>query len=241
TTTDSTTDTPCQEISVTVQPVKPNTMLVLDKSGSMLQKWDDDADPGTPEVTRWHSLYAVVAEVLTGFNDKFNFGMSLFPSKSAVAAYDTPACLVNQNVEVPVAEFNKDAILNALPAQDNTTIAGGTPTALGMKAALTHLKSLDPAVPRIVMLVTDGAANCSEGANSLFNLFEVYDDSLHTIVGDAYSKDNIPTYVIGIAIDNAPNSNIQDGNPNGINPYVKLNELATLGGTDKPGDEKFYS
>src|SRR5690606_34271220 len=97
------------------------------------------------------------------------------------------------------------------------------------------------AIPRIVMLVTDGAANCSTSAMTDTQLFENYDDNLATIVGDAFSVDNIPTYVIGIAIDNANNPNIQDGNPNGINPYEKLNELATLGGTAKPGPESFYS
>ncbi|PCC72353.1 von Willebrand factor type A domain-containing protein [Nannocystis exedens] len=234
-------DTPCQEISVTVQPIKPNTMLVLDKSGSMLQTWDADADPNTPNVTRWYSLYAVVNQVLTDFNDKFNFGMNLFPSKNALGEYKMTACLVNDQVEVPVAELNKDAIIPVLPAQSNMTIAGGTPTALGMTAALNHLKSLDPAVPRIVMLVTDGAANCSTSAANLTELFEVYDENVAPIISDAYTVDNIPTYVIGIAIDNAPNPNIQDGNPNTINPYEKLNELATLGGTAKAGNEKFYS
>jgi len=240
--TGTTGDTPCQEISVTVQPVKPNTMLVLDKSGSMvLNDWDDDANPNTPEVTRWYSLYAVVTQVLTDFNDKFNFGMNLFPSKSASGNYNSMACLVNDAVEVPVAEMNKDAIVPVLPAQSNKTIAGGTPTALGMTAALNHLKSLDPAIPRVVMLLTDGAANCSTTAGNLVELFEVYDANLAPIVGDAFTIDNIPTYVIGIAIDNANNNNMQDGNPNGINPYEKLNELADLGGTAKAGNEKFYN
>lgn len=72
--------------------------------------------------------------------------------------------------------------------------------------------------------------------------FESYDDSLHTIVNDAFMVDGIPTYVIGIDIDNMVTSNMQDGNPNGINPFEKLNELATLGGKPK-GDpnEKFYN
>jgi hypothetical protein len=35
---------------------------------------------------------------------------------------------------------------------------------------------------------------------------------------------------------------MQDGNPNGINPFEKLNELATLGGKPKDDpNEKFYN
>jgi hypothetical protein len=233
-------DKPCDEMQVVLTPVVPNVMLVLDKSGSMLQKWDHDANPNTATVSRWYSLYAVVDQVLTAFNAKFNFGMNLFPNKQATDSYTAEACPVNNNVEVGVNPFNKNAIMAALPAQNNTTIKGGTPAAAGVTAAVNHLKTLDPAVPRAIMLITDGAANCTSGAN-IPELFEAYDQSLHTVVSNALTQDQIRTYVIGIAIANAVSPVMQDGNPDNINPYVKLNELATQGGTAKPGPEKFYS
>src|SRR5262249_50701417 len=80
--------------------------------------------------------------------------------------------------------------------------------------------------------------------------FETYDQSLHTIVQMANDVDMIPTYVIGIDISNAVTAgnpdgtpaNAQDGNPNAINPFEKLNELATLGGKPKDDpNEKFYN
>ncbi|WAS97095.1 vWA domain-containing protein [Nannocystis punicea] len=251
TTTDSTTttttnpgttteDIPCNEMQVVLTPVVPNVMLVLDKSGSMLSLWDHDANPGTPTVSRWYSLYAVVDQVLTAFNADFNFGMNLFPNKQAVDTYVPGACPVNGNVEVPVAPFNKNPILNALPAQNNNTIKGGTPAQAGVLAALNHLKSLDPMIPRAVMLITDGAANCTTGLQPP-PLFENYDQSLHTLVGNAFTQDGIPTYVIGIAIANSVSPVQMDGSPDNINPYQKLNELAMQGGTAKPGPEKFYS
>jgi hypothetical protein len=233
--------TPCEEIMATVKPITPNAMLVLDKSGSMLQTWDHDANANTPVVTRWYSLWAVANQVLTDFNEAFNFGMNLYPSTAAQQKYDNTACPVNMNVEVPVAPLNKDPIIAALPAQANMTIKGGTPAAAGMTAALNHLKSLDPNVPRVIMLITDGAANCSSDAANNNDLFEVYDANLPEIVGNAWTVDKIPVYVIGIATVNAVTPVMQDGNPNGINPYEKLNELATLGGTAKPGPEQFYN
>ncbi|MDC0715954.1 vWA domain-containing protein [Nannocystis bainbridge] len=236
----TTEDTPCNEMQVTLTPVVPNVMLVLDKSGSMLSLWDHDANANTPTVSRWYSLYAVVDQVLTNFNAKFNFGMNLFPNKQAVDTYVVGACPVNGNVEVPVAPFNKNPILNALPAQNNNTIKGGTPAQAGVLAALTHLKTLDPMVPRAIMLITDGAANCTTGLQPP-PLFENYDQSLHTLVGNAWTQDTIPTYVIGIAIANSVSPVQMDGSPDSTNPYVKLNELATQGGTAKPGPEKFYS
>ncbi|MFY0541168.1 vWA domain-containing protein [Nannocystis pusilla] len=236
----TTEDIPCNEMQVVLTPVVPNVMLVLDKSGSMLSLWDHDANPNTPTVSRWYSLYAVVDQVLTAFNADFNFGMNLFPNKQAVDTYVPGACPVNGNVEVPVAPFNKNPILNALPAQNNNTIKGGTPAQAGVLAALNHLKTLDPMIPRAIMLITDGAANCTTG-KAPPPLFEDYDQSLHTLVGDAFTQDSIPTYVIGIAIANAVSPVQMDGSPDGINPYQKLNELATSGGTAKPGPEKFYS
>lgn len=235
----STSDPPCDV--VTVQPVIPNVMLVLDKSGSMLTLWDHDADPNTPTVTRWFSLWAVVDQVLTSSEQDFGFGMNLFPSTMAQQAYDDTACPVNANVEVKVAGNNKIAIEAALPAQSNMTIAGGTPTAAGLNAALDHLKGLDPTIPRILVLITDGAANCGANAMIPTELFEVYDANVPIIVDSAYKNDGIPTYVLGIATRDIVTPNQQDGDPNGINPHDKLNELATLGGTARPGPENFYN
>ena len=238
----TTMEMPCDNLKVTLKPIVPNVMLVLDKSGSMISNtWDHDANPNTPAVTRWFSLWAVVDKILTNFNAKFNFGMNLCPSKSAQANYNATACPVSGNVEVPVSPLNKDAIIAALPAQNNNTIKGGTPAAAGVTSALNHIKSLDPTVPRALMLITDGAANCTTGA-PVPDLFEKYDQSVHTIVGNAWTNDKIPTYVIGIATANMISPVVQDGNPDSINPYTKLNELAVSGGKPKNDpNEKFYN
>src|SRR5262249_1639340 len=71
-------------------------------------------------------------------------------------------------------------------------------------------------------------------------LFEVYDDNLLATVGDAFTTKMIPTYVIGIAIANTTSPTAKDGNPDNINTYDKLNELADAGGKARPGDVKFY-
>ncbi len=238
---ETTEDIPCQVMGATLKPVIPNMMLVLDKSGSMLTQWDHDANINTAKITRWNSLYQTVETITTKFNDKINFGANLFPNKSAQQVYTDKACLVNAAVEIPVKPKNKAAILAGIPAAGNMTIAGGTPAAGGMSAALNHLKTLDPAVPRAVLLVTDGAANCTMGA-PLPALFEAYDNNVHTIVNDAWMKDKIPTYVVGIDTINMVSGNAQDGSPDGINPYTKLNELATQGGKPKNDPaEKFYN
>ena len=56
-------------------------MLALDKSGSMVANpaglWDHDADPNTPKITRWNSLYQVVQLITTDYNNSINFGANL--------------------------------------------------------------------------------------------------------------------------------------------------------------------
>ena len=241
----STGDMPCQVVMATLKPVTPNMMLVLDKSGSMVNDpngyWDHDANPATPKITRWNSLYNVVQTVLGKFNDKLNFGASLFPSVFASGEYNVNACKVNANVEIPVSSKNKDTILAGIPGPMDTSLKGGTPTAAGMTAALKHLKTLPADVPRAVLLVTDGAANCASGAIPP-PLFENYDQTVHTIIGDAFSKDMIPTYVVGIDTPNVTSPVKMDGNPDNTNTFTKLNELAVQGGKPKNDPaEKFYN
>jgi hypothetical protein len=240
-------------------------MLVLDKSGSMVRdenKWDHDNDCGglcedfgqpgphcadgnaTNCVTRWYSLYQVVDFIVTSFNAQINFGAILFPSTSATATYNENACLTGATPEVPVAPLNQDAILNGIPAatSGDTVIRGGTPTSRGISASVTHLNGLAPENPPAMILVTDGAANCEPGAvcnnPSDCPLLEDYDPDLHPAVNDAWLTDGIPTYVVGIDIDNFLVTGV--GVPD-VNPYEKLNELAPLGGRPKPnGPPHFY-
>ncbi len=240
TTNESTDDTgppPCNMVMATVEPVPPNVMFVLDKSGSMVAPntgfWDADADPNTPDISRWNSLYQVVADIANANESKINFGANLFPSKAAQSVYNAAACPVLAQPEVPVAANNAANILAAIPAAADTTLKGGTPSAAGVATALNHLKSIQDGAPKVVFLITDGAANCNSMAPNEMARFEVYDDSLHTIVSDAWTVDGIPTYVIGIDIDNMVTPNMNDGNPNGINPFDKLTMLATQGGTNQ--------
>ena len=244
-TTGTTGGTPCEEIKATLKPIEPNIMLVLDKSGSMVADpqgfWDHDADAATPNITRWDSLYQVVQLLVTDYNATINFGANLFPSTKAKLVWGEGACVVNAAVEIPVAAMNSAAILGKIPQANDDTLIGGTPSSAGVSAALNHLKTLDPTVPRAIILVTDGAANCASGV-PVPGLFEAYDDSLHTVVEQAYTVDGIPTYVVGIDTQNVISPVKQDGNPDNINTYEKLNELAVQGG--KPKDdpaEKFYN
>jgi len=247
---DSTTFDPndCGEANVMIPIVTPSVMLVLDKSGSMVAAptmtspggyWDHDNDPNTPTQTRWQSLHTTVDFIVNTFNNSMNLGMNLFPSKSAKAEYSEAACVVNETVEVPVGPTNAGAILAAMPAADDITIKGGTPSAKGVTAALNELLSIQTDQPKFMILVTDGAANCQVDAPDTTTLFEMYDADLPAVVADAFAQE-IPTYVIGIGITNTVSGMTQDGNPDNTNSYDALNEVAIAGGVPRPGADKFF-
>ncbi len=239
---DPTDGVPCEDFDVmTSVPVTPNVMLVLDKSGSMfINTWDHDNDGNTPQISRWNSLHNVVTFILSNFDDGIAFGAQLYPSIFATNSYSQAGCNTLDMPEVPVAENNQAAILAGIPTATDTDQNGGTPASLGMISALTHLDSLDPEIPKAVILVTDGAANCTPNTNTPA-LFEDYDEGLHDLVSDAFMIDGIPTYVVGIDIQNVTSPSVQDGAPDNTNPFDRLNELAEDGGVPQMGTEKFYN
>ena len=222
----------CSSTTAVAQALPPNVMLVLDKSRSMvLYSWDDDGLPQTAEVTRWHSLHATVETVADQYATGMNLGLTLFPSNLASSAYDE-ACLVEAEPELLTGPHDAADLLALMPAADSLDIYGATPAAAGIASALAHLQSLDDGRPAAMILVTDGAANCN--ANEVGTAkFDVYDEDLALVVGDAWLLDDIPTYVVGIDIEETSQHPFTA-------PRQKLDEVAQLGGVPRAGEVGFY-
>jgi len=212
-----------------------NVVLVLDKSFSMIDNsWDHDNNPATADVTRWHSLYDSVDFIIQEFDDGLNFGAVLFPAASVPDNEWQNACYVEIEPDAAVAPNNGETVMAALPDRDTFEIFGGTPASQGVSTALNHLRSLDPELPRAMILITDGAANCLAGTTD-GAVFDLYDTNLPALVASAYNEEEIPTYVVGIDIIDGIADFPQD------NPYERLNEVAIAGGFPQPGAEKFYN
>lgn len=91
-----------------------------------------------------------------------------------------------------------------------------------------------------MILVTDGAANCQENAPDTMTLFEQYDEAVVELLKTAAAA-GIKTYVVGIDISQEMTPVANDGNPDGIIPYEKMNAVAEAGGVPRDGAEKFFN
>jgi hypothetical protein len=242
----------CGEVDFELVSIPPNVVLVLDKSGSMVSDndndddgvmdgfWDHDADGSTPVISRWNSLYSVVEFVVGNFDEQINFGGVLFPSQDATNQYTASACRVEDTPEIPVAAANGAAILAGIPGALDVDLQGATPATAGIQTALDHLETLDPTVPQFLILVTDGAANCSADNPAPPDMFELYDSNLPEVVGTAFTERDIATFVVGIDITDAEVGAGNDGIPQ-VNTFVELNAVAEAGGRAKAGSEKFFN
>lgn len=121
------------------------------------------------------------------------FGLMLFGSSEQ--------CAVGE-VKVPCAPMNHSAIADEL---NRARVMGGTPTAASLRAARSHLASLEG--DGYVLLVTDGAPNCNAAldgrsctcvaTNCVSNHLNCLDDVEAVNAVEELAEAGIRTYVIG--------------------------------------------
>lgn len=129
--------------------VKVNVLLVIDKSGSMLDT------PDGFSADKWSSMQDSLATALGTVAKDLSLGLLLYPSMG---------CGITVDPVVPVS-----AGANALPMIEAALAAaapdGGTPTAAALEAAFNYFSKGDGAQlegEKYVLLATDGGPNCND-------------------------------------------------------------------------------
>lgn len=132
--------------------VAPNLLLVIDKSGSML----DTADGFSTD--KWTALGTSLEAALDPVQGKVALGMQLYPLPDGCGVPDGNAL----TVDVQPGEQALPDILGEIAA---AAPSGGTPTAAALEHALAYYTvgaGKDLEGPRFVVLATDGGPNCND-------------------------------------------------------------------------------
>lgn len=142
-------------LQATVKPV--NILLVVDRSGSMLQT------PTGFTQDKWTAMTAAVTAAVTATANTVSYGLELFPYGNVIPEGGTEAddCAMPSGVQVQVQPGT--TALPLITSALQIAPAGNTPTEIALDNALTYYTTGPGASltgDKYVLLATDGGPNC---------------------------------------------------------------------------------
>jgi hypothetical protein len=223
-------------------PLRPDVaevMLVIDRSASMRLTIAGEED-FPPSEWRWAILRDALAASLGSLDSRVLVGAKFYPDPIFMPAPDAEtACRSSPGIDVFPGMDTAPTILSIF---DSPEPLGGTPTAVALESAAAGFSTM--AERRFLVLATDGAPNCngelppatctctSPGDACLAErpgAFACLDeDRTISVITGLRTRDDIPTYVIGIE---------------GPDFVDVLDHMAIAGGRPRtiPGERSFYS
>lgn len=206
----------CGATEFGISRVKPNFIIILDRSCSMgAQKWPPAVD--------------VITTLVTTYEEDIRFGLALFPDLLGEGDSDWHrTCGMDPSgaITVPVGEGNTGEIVDILTAalDSNDPLAplqGGcqTNTYAALNQAGLDPVLVDPDRKTYFMLITDGEATCinhSTGGDI---------DAINALLSSYYNDRDIATFIVGFG--------------DLVNPTV-MNSHAVAGGTPRGETIDYY-
>ncbi len=174
------------QFALDVLQVPPNVYLVVDRSGSMSDLFDNNK-PGT----KWDAAQAALAGLLTNNVGKAQWGLSLFPPNPSQNTCG------KANIDVPLLLGSEAAILTKINSLTNEILAsprGSTPTADALKTVRDGASLTATDRGNFVVLVTDGLPQCNSASDVTATIDELYARS-----------PSVRTFVVGVGSETASN------------------------------------
>ena len=135
---------------------RPNVMLVVDRSGSMLG-FSDPLCVGASCTNKWQELVGL-SSYLGDVKDRSRLGLTLFPAPGA------GVCGARDGTVVPMSEA-PDADQQVIDALIANPPGGGTPVAVTLDELRYSGTLDDPERDNFIVLLTDGMPSCACGPN----------------------------------------------------------------------------
>jgi hypothetical protein len=201
-------------------------VLLFDRSPAMLDPWDHDLDPQTPDEPRWASVRRAVLATVPGDVDAL-VGLAGYPTADAQDDAGAEACVVTPGLFTTPAEVDAATLADLLPAEQPPagSFVGGSPQRAALLAAI-DLVEPDPGQPRAIVVIGNSAANCAAEPPEPASLLEQVDPAV-TTAAQAVADAGVYLAVIGVGASDTPNPIAVDGRPDGVAPLAALTELAT--------------
>jgi hypothetical protein len=215
-------DASCGQKTYPTTTVPGDLLLILDKSGSMANQFNDTAcGRGMTCVTKWPSMTTALTTVVMNTQAMVNWGLKYF-SNDGVCGAAGPA-------EIPPAPNNAPAIAASIGM---TAPGGNTPTRFAIEAGAAYLGTLTDPNPKYILLATDGEPNCCTTAGGATcpqmgrgGGGNATPDDANAIAAIAATYNNgagVPVFVVGVG--------------NLGTAVTTLNNMATAGGKAQPAD-----
>ena len=174
----------CSQVEVSIDPVVPTLVLLVDQSGSM--------DTDFEGVERWDAVYETLMEpsdgVVANLQGQVRFGLTLYSSERG---FEGGECPMLTSVAPTLDNFDDiDAVYG--PAE----LIRDTPTGESLEATAQMLAALDLEGPKAIVLATDGAPDTCDNHQSNDTAKEV-----SVAAGQAAWDLGIQTFVVSVGDD----------------------------------------
>ena len=178
---------PCEQVSVTIDELRPSVTLLVDQSGSMRAGYPERESPQTRWVVVRQALLDPMTGVVPTLQQSLQFGLVFYTSHNG---FSGGACPILNTVRAATDNFG--AIRNLY---DGMYPDDDTPTGAAIEQVVSDIQAAKHQGPEVLLLVTDGDPDTCQQPDPQEGQVQAINGA-----GKAYAA-GIDFYVLGVSSD----------------------------------------